>query len=119
MVTLNENMTQGWSKMVKFLTDCNEVKAGEIKEVLIQKMTGRIYQPGYKTEEGRYVCHDKIGEPDNRLAVMGMFVYAQDVNGRFCGKMDNFYKVFESESELNRLLEDVDVMPDLKHNAGV
>lgn len=64
--------------MIKFKTASEQdmrhlvTYGGKQIEVLIQRMTGRVYEPGVtKLADGRSEFHDKEGKPDTRIMVMG------------------------------------------------
>lgn len=87
--------------MIKFKTVNDIDKSHTVKHndqvlnVMIQRMTGRVYEPGVtKLENGRSEFNDKVGKPDERLMVMGAL-----------GK-EPFYKVV-TEEELHAQFDEI------------
>lgn len=65
---------------------------GKEYKVVINNCLGRVYEPGYKTIDGRKVWNDKVGKPDTRLMVSE----AKFKDGAYCCQsLDALNEAFE------------------------
>jgi hypothetical protein len=99
MVNILTEPTMAIFHRVKFLRDINECKAGDIKEIMIAPMQGRIYKPD-RDKNGHYT--DTVGVADNRVMTMGLFDYKTKL-------MDEYYHVFDNLKDLHDSLDEVPV----------